>query len=210
MLTDIFQAFFENLIIVLVPGLLTLLVGMSLIIFLSANYINNANNKYLKWLRALFKNIENGYHYLPFIAVLIILYPFSKKIGNGDGIFFAIIPLTLFILPLFVARGFNILVDKAQKLKEIFSFYSSGKYKTITKIYLPECLQEILDVFFGLLITLVGYSAILGFLGAPGLGKLLYAKGIVEFNITYLLIATMCLAFIIKMLEVTKKSIFKS
>lgn len=207
MLNDIFQAFIETILIVSISGMLTFIIGVILSIFLATIYLKNSNLLTAKLIKNTLNKIEEAYEYLPFIAVLLILYPATKKLSSGQELFFAIAPLTLFCVPLFIAKSFSYIVNMPQNLQDIFSFYTSNKYKMITKVYLSECINDILKLFFQILTALVGYSTIVGFVGAPGLGRLLYTKGFETFNMGYLIVTTLCIAGAIKLLLVTEKAL---
>lgn len=127
--------------------------------------------------------ITNVFRSLPFIILLIALFPLTRIIvGTTVGTAAATVPLVVGAAP-FVAR----IVETS--LKEIDrgvveAAISMGAKPTqiITKVLLPEALPGIILGLTITTVTVIGYSAMAGVVGGGGLGDLAYRYGFQRFD----------------------------
>ena len=110
---------------------------------------------------------------LPFLILLIAIQSFTRKlVGTTVGVRAIIVPLTLASAP-YVAR----IVESS--LKEVdFGIIEAAKsmgastWQIIYKVLLPEAKPSLLLNAAIAITTILGYSAMAGFVGAGGLGAI--------------------------------------
>jgi D-methionine transport system permease protein len=117
--------------------------------------------------------IVNATRSTPFIILVVAIIPFTRMIaGTSIGTTAAIVPLTVAAVP-FIAR----LVEGAIRevdhgLIEAAHTMGATPFQIITKILLPEALPGIVLGLTLAVVSLIGYSAMVGAVGGGGLGDL--------------------------------------
>lgn len=110
---------------------------------------------------------------IPYIILMVALIPLSRLIvGTSLGVVGAIVPLTIGAAP-FVARmvegSFSEIVPGRIEAAQAFG---ASTFQIVYKVYLKESLPSLVRGVAIVYITLIGYSAIAGALGAGGLGDI--------------------------------------
>lgn len=115
---------------------------------------------------------------IPYIILAISIIPLTRLIaGTSIGNSAAIVPLALSALP-FVGRMVeNALNEVPYGLIEAAQSMGATPRQIVRKVLLPEALPALIQALTITLISLIGYSAIAGALGAGGLGKVAYSYG---------------------------------
>jgi D-methionine transport system permease protein len=165
------NATFETLYMVGLAGLLGTLMGLPLGVLLATSGRGEL-------LQSLTFNrvaglIVNATRSTPFIILVVAIIPFTRLIaGTSIGTTAAIVPLTVAAVP-FIAR----LVEGAIRevdhgLIEAAHTMGATPFQIITKILLPEALPGIVLGLTLAVVSLIGYSAMVGAVGGGGLGDL--------------------------------------
>jgi D-methionine transport system permease protein len=191
MLHELVVALEETLFMVLASGILTLLLGLPLGIFLSVAALKQKTSQKLLY-RAL-KGLVSIASSIPYLVIVIALIPLLRLVfGTESGMLAAILPLTLatlFPFALYVERAMTSLPTG---LNDLALSFGGNRLPTLLKIYLKEALPLLIQGFTKALLPLIGYSVIAGVFGAGGLGGLLIEKGYHHFSTAYVL-ATMAI-----------------
>ncbi|MDY0339680.1 MAG: methionine ABC transporter permease [Coriobacteriia bacterium] len=129
-------------------------------------------------LNAVFGWIVNVGRSIPFIILLVALIPFTRFIvGTSLGTAGAIVPLIVAATP-FVARMVeSSLAELGPGVIEAALSYGASTWQVIWKVMLRESLPSIVRGASITLITLFGYSAMAGAVGAGGLGDIAIRYG---------------------------------
>lgn len=132
----------------------------------------------------------------PFLVLIIVVWPLSKIIvGTSIGQNAAIVSLSIAAIP-FVARLFEGTLEEVDK-GLIEATLSMGATKLQVMIMMVmESLPALIHTITILIISVIGYSAMAGTLGAGGLGDLAYREGFSNNNI-YVLYSTVIMLIII-------------
>lgn len=142
---------------------------------------------------------------IPFVIMVCILVGFTRFIlGTSLGAVAACVPLTVSCIP-FIAR------ITEQSLKEIdkgvidaAKCMGATDFQIITRVYLVETIPSLVRGFAITAVTLVGYTAMSGAMGAGGLGYLAVKYGY-ERNIKDLM--WLCVVLIIAIVEIIQLAI---
>ncbi|XJP23920.1 methionine ABC transporter permease MetI [Klebsiella pneumoniae] len=140
-----------------------------------------ANAKLYRTLSAL----VNIFRSIPFIILLVWMIPFTRVIvGTSIGLQAAIVPLTVGAAPFIARMVENALLEIPTGLIEASRAMGATPLQIVRKVLLPEALPGLVNAATITLITLVGYSAMGGAVGADGLGQIGYQYGYIGYNAT--------------------------
>ncbi|MHC8492910.1 methionine ABC transporter permease [Thalassospira sp. SM2505] len=125
------------------------------------------------WFQRIFGPIVNATRSVPFIILAVAIIPFTRLIvGTSIGTSAAIVPLTVAAIP-FIARIIEGAIREVDSgLIEAAQAMGARPVQVVTKVLLPEALPGIIHGLTLTAVTLIGYSAMVGAVGAGGLGDL--------------------------------------
>jgi len=128
--------------------------------------------------------VTNIFRSIPFIILIVWIIPFTyiaMDILTGTKSFLgkqaAIVPLSIGVAPLIARMIENALLDVPKGLIEAARSMGATPFQIIRKVLLPEALPVIVNSMTITLITLTGYIAMAGAVGAGGLGQLAVQYG---------------------------------
>ena len=157
-----------------------------------------ANNSLYKILSGL----VNIFRSIPFIILLVWMIPFTRILaGTSIGVNAALVPLSVGAAPFIARLVENSLLEVPHGLIETARALGASPFQIIRKVLLPEALPSLINNATITLITLVGYSAMGGAVGAGGLGQVGYQYGYIGYDIVIMntvLILLVLLVFIIQ------------
>jgi D-methionine transport system permease protein len=161
----------DTLIMVGLSGLLGTLFGLPLGIFLATSRANEllpspAANRILGL-------IVNATRSTPFIILVVAIVPLTRLIvGTSIGTRAAVVPLTIAAIP-FIARVVEAAIREVdQGLVEAARAFGASPLQIVRKVLLPEALPALTLALTLTLVSLLGYSAMVGAVGGGGLGDL--------------------------------------
>ncbi|MHC1683761.1 MAG: methionine ABC transporter permease [Clostridiaceae bacterium] len=148
--------------------------------------------------------IINVFRSFPFIILIIAILPFTKLIvGKSIGIEAAIVPLTVGAAP-FIARIIESALNEVDKgVIEAAKSFGASDFQIIFKVILKEATPSIISGVTLAIISIVGYSAMAGVVGAGGLGTVAMTLGYQRFDnkiITYTVIILILMVQVIQSL----------
>ncbi len=132
---------------------------------------------------SVFGWVINMLRSIPFIILLMAIIPFTRfVVGTIIGNDAAIVPLVVSAAP-FVARMVEQSLEEIDVgVIEAARCMGATNLQIITKVLLGESIPGIIRGLSITTITLIGYGAIAGAVGAGGLGKIGYSYGYQRFN----------------------------
>ena len=167
----LWEATLQTIYMVVVSGLIGTVLGLPLGVFL-------ATSKRGELLSAPVTNsalglVVNALRSIPFIILVVAIIPFTRMIaGTSIGTTAAIVPLTLAAAP-FIARIVETAIREVEGgLIEAARAMGATPGQIITKVLLPEALPGIVLGLTLAIVSLIGYSAMVGAVGGEGLGDL--------------------------------------
>ncbi|MBP2616675.1 methionine ABC transporter permease MetI [Chryseobacterium jejuense] len=146
--------------------------------------------------------IVNIFRAIPFIILIVWMIPFTRILaGTSIGVNAALVPLSVGAAPFIARLVENSLIEVPHGLIETARALGASPFQIIRKVLLPEALPSLINNATITLITLVGYSAMGGAVGAGGLGQVGYQYGYIGYDIVIMntvLILLVLLVFIIQ------------
>ncbi|WP_078431318.1 methionine ABC transporter permease [Metabacillus halosaccharovorans] len=187
---------------------LGLLLGLLLFLTAKGNIWEN------KVINQLIAAIVNIFRSIPFIILIILLIPFTKAIvGTMLGVNAALPALIIGAAP-FYGRMVEIALREIDKgVIEAAKSMGAKTSTIIFKVLLPESMPALVSGITVTAISLIGYTAMAGAIGAGGLGNLAFMEGFNRGNSQVTLVATIIIlifVFIIQFIgDIITKSIDK-
>lgn len=184
----------------IVSGFFGFLLGLPLgiVLFLTRKGQLLENNFYNRFLSVL----VNVFRSIPFIILIVWMIPFTRiLVGTSIGIWAALVPLSIGCAPFIARLVENSLLEVPNGLIETARALGASPQQIISKVLLPEALPSLINNATITLITLVGYSAMGGAVGAGGLGQVGYQYGYIGYNAVIMntvLLLLIALVFIIQ------------
>lgn len=166
----------ETIIMVFFSTILSTAIGLLVAILLYTIREDGLNPK--KNLYKILDIIVNVLRSFPFVILMIVVLPLSKVIvGTKIGTKAAIVPLTICAIP-FIARLFEQEFKNIDRgIIEASKSMGANNLEIITKVIIPESLPSMIADITNLIINLISYSAMSGFIGGGGLGNLAIRYG---------------------------------
>ena len=139
---------------------------------------------------------------IPFIILLVALIPFTRLIvGSSLGVPGAIVPLVIASAP-FVGRMVEqSLAEVDGGLIEAAQSFGASTWQIVCKVLLKESLPSLVRGISITFITLFGYSAIAGTVGAGGLGDIAIRYGYQRFNMEVMIAAVILCIVLVQVIQ---------
>lgn len=156
---------------------------------------HRALNAVLGWIINIGRSI-------PFIILLVAIIPFTRLIvGTSLGVPGAIVPLVVSAAP-FVGRMVEqSLAEVDASLIEAAQSFGATVWQIVVKVYLWESLPSLIRGFSITLITLLGYSAMAGTVGAGGLGDIAIRYGYQRYMVDMMVATIIILIIVVQIIQ---------
>ncbi|MFG1425080.1 methionine ABC transporter permease [Roseixanthobacter glucoisosaccharinicivorans] len=161
----------QTLYMVAVAGLIGTAIGLPLGVFLATS--RSGELFAAPVLNHTLGLVVNAARSTPFIILVVAIIPFTRLIaGTSIGTNAAIVPLTVAAAP-FIARLIEAAIREVdQGLVEAARAMGASPLQIVAKVLLPEALPAITLALTLAVVSLLGYSAMVGAVGGGGLGDL--------------------------------------
>ena len=190
----------ETLIMTIVSGFFGFVLGLPTGVLLFITRKGQILEKPL--LNRIIAILVNIFRSIPFIILIVWMIPFTRAlVGTSIGVKAALVPLSIGAAP-FIARMIeNSLLEVPGGLIEAARAMGARPIQIIIKVLLPEALPAIINSVSITLITLVGYSAMGGAVGAGGLGQIGYQYGYIGYDVVIMNIVLVLLVGIVFLIQ---------
>jgi D-methionine transport system permease protein len=182
------EALWETAQMVAVSSLVALVLGIPLGVVLVATDRGGITPNAV--LNRILGAIVNATRSVPFIILMVAIIPFTRLIAQTSiGTTAAMVPLSIAAIP-FLGRLVEAAIREVPRtLIEAARAMGASPLQIVVKVLLPEARPGIVAAFTITVISLIGYSAIAGAIGAGGLGALGVQYGYERFD-TPVMVAT--------------------
>lgn len=171
---------------VLFAGLISFALGLIVGIILAITSPGGIKqNKIVHFIVSVLVNVLRA---VPFIILLVVLIPFTRKVvGTAIGVKGAIIPLVFGTVPFYSRQVETSLLNVDSGKIEAARSMGSSTFGLIIRVYLFESVPELIRVTTITAISLVGLTAMAGAVGAGGLGDfaISYGQGLNNWDIVW-------------------------
>jgi D-methionine transport system permease protein len=196
----LWKSLLQTLHMVAVSGLLGSLIGLPIGVFLATSGKNELfPAPKLNYVIGL---IVNAARSTPFIILVVAIIPFTRLLtGTSIGTTAAIVPLTIATIPFF-ARLVEAAIREIDKgLIEAARAMGATPLQIVFKVLLAEARPAILLAFTMTIVSLIGYSAMVGAVGGGGLGDLGIRYGYQRFMPDVMLAVVIVLIVLVQLVQ---------
>ena len=201
-LSVIGTATWQTLVMVLFSTIFSLVLGFPLGIILCTSD-PSSGLKPRKALNQVLSIIINILRAIPFVILVILLFPFTRVIVHtAIGTKASIVPLTLAAAP-FVARVIESSLKEVEPgvIQAARSMGSTNK-QIIFKVLIPEAMPSIISGITLTIINLIGYSAMAGTVGGGGLGDVAIRYGYQRYRVEYMFGSVAIILIMVEIIQV--------
>lgn len=198
---DIPGAVFETLYVTLIATFFAFVIGLPLGVLLVVGDKGGVL-PLPKWLMKLLNVIVNLLRSVPFIILIVVVFPLTRLIvGTTIGSVASIVPLVIAAFP-FVAR----LVESSLRevnpnIIEAAQSMGATPFQIITKVMIPESVPSLVSNATIAVTTILGYTAMSGAIGGGGLGNIAIMYGYMRYNYMVILIAVVLLIVLVQVFQ---------
>lgn len=167
----LWESTLQTLYMVFMSGLLGTIIGAPLGIFLATSRRGELMSQPL--LNTVLGLIVNAARSTPFIILVVAIIPLTRLLaGTSIGTTAAIVPLTIAAAP-FIARLIETAIREVDAgLIEAARAMGATPGQIVRKVLVPEAMPGIILGLTLAVVSLIGYSAMVGAVGGEGLGDL--------------------------------------
>ena len=155
-----------------------------------------------RWLMQILNVIINLLRSIPFLILMIMVFPLSRLIvGTTVGTVATIVPLVVAAFP-FVARlAETSLREVSPNIIEAAQSMGASPFQIIVKVMIPESVPSLISNLTTAITTILGYSAMSGIIGGGGLGKIAINYGYYRYKYLVMLVAVILLIILVQILQ---------
>lgn len=154
------------------------------------------------WLMKVLNVVINLLRSIPFLILMIMVFPLSRLIvGTTVGTVATIVPLVVAAFP-FVARLVEASLREVNpNVIEAAESLGATPFQIITKVMIPESVPSLISNATIAFTTILGYSAMSGIIGGGGLGKIAINYGYYRYKYLIMLVAVILLIIIVQVFQ---------
>ena len=187
-------AFVETLYMILVPTIIASIIGFIIAIILVITKEDG-----LKPNRTIYNTlglIVNVFRSFPFIILIVAISSFTRLVvGTSIGNTAALVPITVGTAP-FMARLIESSLNEVDK-----GLIGATNVQIIFKVMVKESVPSIVLGVTLTIISVLGYTAIAGAVGAGGLGNVAIVYGYQQFDKNVMLFTVIALVILVQIIQ---------
>lgn len=194
------QGTLESFYMTIAITVLSYIIGVPLGVFLVMSDRNGIQPMpSLNWLIGGIVNILRS---VPFLILMITIQPFTRMVvGTTIGTSAAIVALVVSAAP-FVARMVEqSLLEIDHGVIEAAQSMGASNMQIVKKVLLPESMPSLLNGVLVSATTILGYSAMAGFIGGGGLGDIAIRYGYNRYDSSTMLITVVLLVVMVQLIQ---------
>jgi D-methionine transport system permease protein len=194
------KALMQTLQMVFVAGIVGSIIGLPIGVFLATSgkgelFPAPKTNRVLGL-------IVNAARSTPFIILVVAIVPLTRLLtGTSIGTWAAIVPLTIATIPFFARLVESAIREIDKGLIEAARAMGATPFQIVFKVLLPEARPSILMALTMTIVSLIGYSAMVGAVGGGGLGDLGIRYGYQRFNPEMMVIVVIVLIVLVQLVQ---------
>mgnify|MGYP004468582847 FL=1 len=196
----IFEGIWETLYMTILSTVIAYIVGLPLGILLSVTGKGGIlRNRAVNGILGAVVNILRS---VPFLILLVVLIPFTRLlVGTSLGTTATIVPLTIGSIPIVARMVESSLQEVPPGIIEAAESMGALPLEIIVRFMLPEAVPSLLLGSAINLATILGYSAMAGFVGGGGLGDIAIQYGFYRYQSDILFVSVAILIIIVQIFQ---------
>lgn len=196
----LYEATLQTLYMVAASTVLGTLFGLPLGVFLAVSQRGELLSA--PWLNKVLGLVVNATRSVPFIILVVAIIPLTRAIvGTSIGTNAAIVPLTLAAIPFIARLVENAIREVDAGLIEAARAMGATPMQIIAKVLIREARPAIALGLTLAVVSLIGYSAMVGAVGGEGLGDLGIRYGYQRFMPEVMLAVVVVLIVLVQLVQ---------
>ena len=198
MLNGIGQTLYMTLFSALLAYILGLPIGVAL-------YVTDKNGLHpMKGVNAVLGAVVNVVRSVPFIILLITVLPFTQwLLGTTLGASATVVPLVICAAPFIGRMVEGSLSEVPAGVIEAARAMGTSNFKIIFKTLIPEAMPSLVNGATITVTTILGYTAMAGYVGGGGLGAIAINYGYYRYNTPVMLVTVALMVIIVQLFQMT-------
>ncbi|TCS03147.1 methionine ABC transporter permease [Rhizobium sp. BK418] len=194
------KALMQTLQMVFVAGIVGSIIGLPIGVFLATSgrgelFPAPTTNRILGL-------IINAARSTPFIILVVAIVPLTRLLtGTSIGTWAAIVPLTIATIPFFARLIESAIREVDKGLIEAARAMGATPFQIVFKVLLAEARPSIIMALTMTIVSLIGYSAMVGAVGGGGLGDLGIRFGYQRFNPEMMVLVVIVLIVLVQVVQ---------
>ena len=194
------QSLWETLYMVIVSTVISYAIGLPLGLTLVVT--DKGGIRPMPVVNAVLGVVVNILRSIPFLILAVMITPITRAIvGKAIGTTAMIVPLTFAAAP-YVAR----MVESSIKevpfgVIEAAQSMGASPWQIVWKVLVPEAKPSLMVGGAISVVTILGYSAMAGFIGGGGLGKIAIDYGYYRYKYLVMLVAVVILILLVQLFQ---------
>ena len=199
--TEVPFAIWETFYVTILATALALVIGLPLGVLLVAGEKGGVL-PLPAWLLSVLNVIINLLRSVPFLILMIMVFPLSRLlIGTSVGTTATIVPLVVAAFPFIARLVEGSLREVDGNIIEAAQSMGATPMQIICKVMIPESVPSLLSNVTIALTTILGYSAMSGIIGGGGLGKIAIDYGYYRYQYLVMLVAVILLILLVQIFQ---------
>ncbi len=163
------------------------------------------------WLMKIINVIINLLRSVPFLILMIVVFPLTRVIvGTTVGTVASIVPLVIAAFP-FIARMVESSIREVDaNIIEAAQSMGASPMQIIVKVLIPESIPSLISDITISITTILGYTAMSGIIGGGGLGKIAINYGYYRYKYFVMLVAVIILVLMVQLFQTIGTHLAKS
>lgn len=194
------EALSETLYMIILPTIFATIIGFILAIILVVTKSDGLKPN--KSINSVLGFIVNTIRSFPFLILMVALIPFTRLVvGTSIGATAAIVPITIGAAP-FIARIIEGALNEVDKgLIEAAKSFGATNTQIIFKVMVKEGMPSIVSGVTLSVISILGYTAMAGAIGAGGLGTVALTYGHQRFDTAVMVYTVITLIIVVQIIQ---------
>lgn len=154
------------------------------------------------WLLQVLNVIINLLRSVPFLILMILVFPLTRAIvGTVVGTTASIVPLVIAAFPFIARLAESSLREVSPNTIEMAQSMGASPFQIILKVMIPESVPSLLSNATIAITTILGYSAMSGIIGGGGLGKIAINYGYYRYKDLIMIAAVILLIALVQIFQ---------
>lgn len=155
-----------------------------------------------KWLMRALNVIINLLRSIPFLILMILVFPLTRLIvGTTVGTVATIVPLVIAAFPFIARLTETSLREVNPNSVEMAQSLGAGPLQIITKVMIPESVPLLISNATTAVTTILGFTAMSGIIGGGGLGKIAINYGYYRYRYVIMFAAVILLVVLVQIFQ---------
>ena len=155
-----------------------------------------------KWLMMTLNVVINLLRSVPFLILMIMVFPLTRLIvGTSVGTTASIVPLVIAAFPFIARLAESSLREINPNIIEMAQSMGASPMQIIIKVMIPESVPSLISNATIAITTILGYTAMSGIIGGGGLGKIAINYGYYRYKYLVMIIAVVILILLVQLFQ---------